>query len=155
MKASEIDAIAILIKDHAEVKAMFKEYEGLTKRAVVGKKKLAAQICRSLTLHAMMEEEIFYPAVRKVIRDDELMDESLVEHACVKELIAQIENMEPDDDLYDAKMKVMSEQVDHHVREEEDEMFPEVRKVDLDLISIGKEMSMRKEEMAAMQMGTI
>ncbi len=155
MKTGDIDAITLLIKDHEEVKAMFKEYEGLTKRAVVGKKKLATQICRSLTLHAMLEEEIFYPAVRRAIKEDDLMDESLVEHASVKELIAQVENMEPDDDLYDAKLKVMSEQVEHHVREEEGEMFPKVRKTNLDLISMGQEMSARKEEVASMQMGTI
>ncbi|HET9112255.1 MAG TPA: hemerythrin domain-containing protein [Burkholderiales bacterium] len=155
MKTSDIDAITLLTKDHAEVKAMFKEYEGLTKRAVVGRKKLATQICRSLTLHAMLEEEIFYPAVRRAIKEDDLMDESLVEHASVKELIAQVENMEPDDDLYDAKLKVMSEQVEHHVREEEGEMFPKVRKTNLDLISMGQEMSARKEEVASMQMGTI
>lgn len=155
MSTKEIDAITLLTKDHAEVKAMFKEYEGLTKRATVGKKKLATQICNSLTLHAMLEEEIFYPAVRAAIKDEDLMDEAVVEHASVKELIAQVESMEPGDDLYDAKLKVMSEQVEHHVREEEGEMFPMVRKTNLDLVSMGHEMSARKAEVASSKVGTI
>ena len=93
-----------------------------------------------------MEEEIFYPAVRKAIKDDDMMDEALVEHASAKELIAQILDMAAGDDLFDAKVKVLSEQIEHHVREEEDEMFPKVRKTHLDLVALGEEMAARKEQ---------
>lgn len=141
------DAISLLINDHKDVKAMFKKFAGLTDRSTVGKKKIADQICHALTLHAQLEEEIFYPAVRTVIKDDDLMDEALVEHAAAKELIAEIEGMDPGDDLYDAKVHVLSEQIDHHVREEEDEMFPKVRKTILDLVELGDEMNARKAQL--------
>ncbi|MYM68424.1 hemerythrin domain-containing protein [Pseudoduganella sp. FT55W] len=139
------DAIALLIEDHEEVKAMFEQFEGLSDRANVSKRKLALQICEALTKHAMIEEEIFYPAVREVIKDEDLMDEAVVEHASAKDLIAQIQTMEPTDDLFDAKVKVLSEMIEHHVEEEEGEMFPKVRKTKLDLEELGEAMAVRKE----------
>jgi hemerythrin superfamily protein len=144
------DAIALLVADHREVKAMFKEFEELGDRARASKKKLADRICRELELHTRIEEEIFYPAVREASRDlEDIVDESLVEHASAKELIAQLEGMDPEDDLYDAKVKVLGEQIEHHVGEEEGEMFPKVRKLKLDLVALGQEMAARKDELAA------
>jgi hemerythrin-like domain-containing protein len=146
--AKTLDAIALLKKDHDEVKAMFKEYEDLGDRAYVAKKKLAEKICLELTKHAIAEEEIFYPAVRADVDDaDDMVDEATVEHASAKDLIAQIHSMDPKDDLYDAKVKVLGEYIDHHVKEEENEMFPEARKaLDVDWIELGERIQARKDE---------
>ena len=146
MTARAADAISLLIKDHKDVKAMFEQFEALTDRSKVSKKKIATQICHALTVHAQVEEEVFYPAVREAIKDDDLMDEATVEHASAKDLIAQIEAMDPGDDLYDAKVKVLSEQIEHHVQEEEGEMFPKVRKSSLDLAALGAEITRRKQQ---------
>ncbi|MEP6943236.1 MAG: hemerythrin domain-containing protein [Betaproteobacteria bacterium] len=141
------DAIALLTQDHKNVKKMFDEYEGLGDKAVASKKKLANTICDELIVHTKIEEEIFYPAVRAAIDDDDLMDEADVEHAGAKDLIAQIQSMEPGDSHYDAKVKVLGEEIDHHVKEEQEEMFPEVRKAKLDLKALGAQMAARKEEL--------
>jgi len=143
------DAIAMLTADHREVAAMFKQYEELGDRARAGKKKLADQICDALLVHATLEEEIFYPALREASRDTEdMVDEAVVEHASAKDLIAQLQEMDPEDDLYDAKVKVLSEQIEHHVGEEEKEMFPKARKSGLDLAALGQEMAARKDELS-------
>lgn len=147
MNTESNDAISLLVKDHKDVKALFEQYEALTDRSKPSKKKIADQICHALTLHAQEEEEIFYPAVRDAIKDDDLMDEAVVEHASAKDLIAQIQGMDPGDELYDAKVKVLSEQIDHHVREEEDDMFPKVRKTKLDLVALGRQMSACKKQL--------
>ena len=139
------DAITLRTQDHEQVKALFEQYEELGERAHVSKHKLALQICDELTKHSMIEEEIFYPAVRKAIKDDDLMDEALVEHSAAKDLIAQIQDMDPTDELFDAKVKVLSEQIDHHVEEEEGEMFPKVRQAKLDLMALGEELAERKD----------
>jgi hemerythrin superfamily protein len=145
-----IDAIAMLTAEHKEVKTMFEQYEKLGDRANAAKKKLADQICAALTLHTTIEEEIFYPALRAASKDAaDMLDEAVVEHAGAKDLIAQIDEMDPEDDLYDAKVKVLGEQVEHHVGEEEGEMFPVAKKAKLDLVALGAEMAMRKEELAA------
>jgi hemerythrin superfamily protein len=149
------DAIALLTADHREVSDMFEEFEGLSDRSRVSKKKLADKICKALIAHTTIEEEIFYPAVRAALKGkddeaDDMVDEAIVEHAAAKDLIRQILEMQPDEDLYDAKVKVLSEEVEHHVKEEEEEMFAEVReKTDLDLIALGQEMAMRKQEVLA------
>jgi hemerythrin superfamily protein len=141
------DAIALLIEDHEHVKSLFEQYEELGDRANVSKHKLALQICEELTKHTIIEEEIFYPAVRKAIKDEDLMDEAVVEHASAKDLIAQIQAMEPTEDLFDAKVKVLSEMIEHHVEEEETDMFPKVRKAkQLDLKELGEAMAARKEQ---------
>lgn len=142
-----MNAINLLMNDHQAVKGLFAQYENLSDRSFATKKKLADQICRELTVHTQLEEEIFYPAVRRPIRDGDLMDEALVEHASAKELIAQIEAMDPSDDLYDAKVKVLSEQIEHHVGEEEGDMFPKVRQTGVDLEALGREMAARKEQL--------
>ncbi|GGY88765.1 hemerythrin domain-containing protein [Pseudoduganella plicata] len=141
------DAIALLKQDHAEVKAMFKQFEELGERAYVAKKKLADKICLELTKHAIAEEEIFYPAMREEADDaEDMVDEATVEHASAKDLIAQISSMEPQDDLYDAKVKVLGEYIDHHVQEEEKEMFPEAKKAGLDMVELGRQIQARKDE---------
>ena len=141
------DAVALLIADHKAVKAMFDEYEELGDRATVSKKKLATQICLELTKHAIAEEEIFYPAVRNEAEEGEdMVDEATVEHASAKDLIAQIMSMEPSDDLYDAKVKVLGEYIDHHVKEEEEEMFPKARDTDLDLVAMADAIQARKDQ---------
>lgn len=149
MKTEKLDAIALLKDDHKKVKDLFEKFDKLSDRSKVNKKKIADQICLELTVHTQVEEEIFYPAVRDPIKDEDLMDEAVVEHASAKELIAQISEMDPGDDLYDAKVKVLSEQIDHHVEEEEDEMFPKVRKTKVDLLALGEQMAARKDELMA------
>lgn len=141
------DAVDLLIQDHANVKALFEQYEALGDRALSSKKKIAIKICTELTKHATAEEELFYPAVRDAAADsDDLVDEAVVEHASAKELIAQILAMDADEDLYDAKIKVLSEQIEHHVGEEEGEMFPKARKSGLDLQALGAAIQARKDE---------
>ncbi|MFG6412283.1 hemerythrin domain-containing protein [Roseateles sp. DC23W] len=144
------DAIDLLINDHREVKSLFKAYDKLVKAdGDAGEKQaIALQICVMLTAHATAEEEIFYPAAREVLADDEdLVDEADVEHASAKELIAQIEAGSPHDDHYDAKVKVLGEYIDHHVKEEEGEMFPKVRKSDVDLEALGEAIAERKAQL--------
>lgn len=144
------DAIELLKTDHKEVKGLFKAYDKLVKdEADAGEKQaLALQICAMLTAHATIEEELFYPAAREVLGEDEdLVDEADVEHASAKELIAQIEAGTPDDPLYDAKVKVLGEYIEHHVKEEEGEMFPKIKKSDLDLDAMGEELEARKAEL--------
>jgi hemerythrin superfamily protein len=144
----EMDAIALLTDDHDKVRSMFEQYEGLGDRAHATKQKLAAQICTELIKHMMAEEEIFYPAFREADqRDEDLVDEAVVEHASAKDLIEQILSMDSTDELYDAKVKVLSEMIEHHVKEEEEEMFPKARKLkQLDLEALGQEIQQRKDE---------
>jgi len=140
------DAIKLLTDDHNKVKKIFKEFEELSKKSdAKGKEELVAQICKELTVHAQLEEEIFYPAVRAAINDDDLMNEAMVEHAEAKDLIAQIQSMAASDSMYDAKVTVLSENIIHHVEEEETEMFPKAKKSDMDLEKLGLEMAKRKE----------
>jgi len=144
------DAIKLLTADHKEVKALFKDYDKLVEaEADDGEKQaLAEQICTMLTAHATAEEEFFYPAAREVLGEDEdLIDEADVEHATAKELIAQIEASTPDDPLYDAKVRVLGEYIDHHVKEEEGEIFPKAKKAGLDTEALGAEIAARKEEL--------
>lgn len=145
-----MDALKLLKQDHANVKTMFREFEELGDRAFAGKKKLADRICLELTRHAAIEEEIFYPALREASQDSEdQLDEALVEHASVKALVSQIAQMDSHDELYDAKVKVLGEYVNHHVKEEEGEMFAKAREAKLDLATLGREMEARKEEVDA------
>jgi len=141
------DATALLAKDHKDVKALFKRYEKLAKaEADAGEREeLAAQICEMLEAHTTVEEEIFYPAVREAQVDADLLDEAEVEHASAKDLISQIRSMSPDDDLYDAKVSVLGEYVNHHVEEEEGQMFPKARRAKVDLEGLGEQIKSRKE----------
>jgi hemerythrin superfamily protein len=139
------DAIAILTEDHKKVKKLFSEFNKLKESGSDEEKSaVVEQICDELTIHAEIEEEIFYPAVREAIDDEDLMDEALVEHAGAKALIAQLEQMDPEDDLYDAKVTVLGEQINHHVEEEEGEMFPKAKKSEVDTAGLGEQMFERK-----------
>jgi len=149
-QATEQDAIALLTKQHKEVADMFDEFENMSDRATTSKKKLVEKICEQLIMHTAIEEEIFYPAVREASKETEdMVDEAVVEHASAKDLIAQLQEADPGDDLYDAKVKVLGEQIEHHVEEEEEEMFPKVRKLKLDLEQLGQEMAARRDELLA------
>lgn len=145
------DAIGMLTNDHKEVKALFKQYDKLVKSGAEDEEKvaLAEEICLMLTVHSTVEEEIFYPAAREKLGDDEdLVDEAEVEHATAKDLIAQLKGSAPAEDaLYDAKVKVLGEYIDHHVKEEEGEIFPKAKKGKLDTAALGAEMAARKEEL--------
>ena len=146
--SASTNAIELLKADHAEVKQLFEEYDALVESEADddAKKGLVENICTMLTAHSMIEEEIFYPAAREALDEGAVMDEADVEHAGAKDLIEQIQGMEPDEPLYDAKVKVLGEYIVHHVKEEEGEMFPQVQKAGLDLNELGAEMAGRKEE---------
>jgi hemerythrin superfamily protein len=147
-----VDAVELLKQQHREVEEMFERFEKMTDRAVVSKKKLADEICNALIMHTTIEEEIFYPATREASDETEdMVDEAVVEHASAKDLIAQIQEMDPGDDLYDAKVKVLGELVEHHVKEEEEEMFPKTRELKLDMKALGEEMATRQQEIEASQ----
>jgi hemerythrin superfamily protein len=143
------DAVKLLTSDHREVKALFQQYQEMVDHDAADEDKhpIAQQICLMLTVHAQIEEEIFYPAARDAIREEDLVDEATVEHATAKDLIAQLEDSDPSDDLFDAKVKVLGEYIDHHVKEEESEMFPQARKAKMDLKTLGDAMSARKREL--------
>lgn len=138
-------AIEVLEQDHREVEEWFDEYDELEHND--RKAELAEKICLALKVHAQIEEEIFYPQAREATKDNDLIDESLVEHATVKNLISEIEAMDVGDELYDAKIRVLGEMVKHHIKEEEEELFPEVESVKTALDLVGKELAERKGEL--------
>ncbi|MEO8418528.1 MAG: hemerythrin domain-containing protein [Methylophilaceae bacterium] len=141
------DAIALLTADHKLVSKLFDDYEEASTKAM--KKKLVKQICMELSVHAQVEEEIFYPAVKNALQDHDLVPEATVEHASMKSLIAQVEGKEPDGEMYDAKIKVLSEYVKHHVKEEQNEMFPKAKATKLDMVEIGEQITARKQDLMA------
>ncbi|MEA3150108.1 MAG: hypothetical protein QOD56_1047 [Gammaproteobacteria bacterium] len=146
-KASDAssDAIQMLVADHKKVKDLFAQFQKMRENGSGDEKSAIVQeVCTALTIHADIEEQIFYPAVREAIEDSDLMDEALVEHAGAKSLIAQLQEMDPEDDLYDAKVTVLGEQIAHHVEEEEGVMFPKATKAKIDTAALGAEMLERK-----------
>ena len=147
MAETKLDALKLLSADHREVEALFEKFEKASRDGT--KEKIAKQICTELKIHAQIEEEIFYPALRGKISDDDL-DEAIVEHDGAKVLINDIEAGSPDDDFYDAKVKVLQEEIEHHVKEEEkqqDNIFAQARKTDVDLVALGELMAARKQEL--------
>jgi hemerythrin superfamily protein len=145
-KVSRTDAIALLTADHKRVKKMFKQFDKMKEDgSSADKQALAQQICAELALHAEVEEQIFYPATREAIDDDDMLNEAEVEHASAKDLIAQIESGDPSDPLWDAKVTVLGEYVDHHVQEEEEEMFKKARKAKMDLEALGQQIAAMKQ----------
>ena len=146
---SETNAIKLLKKDHDEVDAMFKQYEsGKEDMRPAQKQQLATRICEMLTVHAAIEEEIFYPAVRNLDKEiKDLVAEAAVEHQSLKDIIGRLEAAPPSDPLYDAGVKVLAEYVKHHVKEEENELFPKVRSSELDLDALGERLMERKSEL--------
>ena len=146
-KPSKTDALSMLKADHDKVRKMFKDFEKLDSGDSEEKAQLVKQACTELKVHSQVENEIVYPAIRESIHDDELMDEALVEHQLAEELISQLEQMQPGDDLYDAKFIVLGEYVDHHIAEEQKEMFPKARKAKIDLVGLGERIAQRKNEL--------
>ena len=143
------DAVALLKQDHRTVEELFAQFE---KASGEGRKqKLAEEICTELSIHAMIEEEIFYPACEGKVEED-LLKEAFVEHDGAKMLISEIMNGEPSDEFYDAKVKVLQEQIEHHVEEEEKRMeglFSQARAAGLDMDALGEELAARKEALKA------
>ena len=147
-RSKQQDAIQLLTNDHREVEKLFKQFQK-AKDDGQSKADIVEQICNALTVHAEIEEDIFYPACRDALgeKGDDMLDEAEVEHASVKSLVEQLKDAEPDEELYSAKVKVLCEYVTHHVKEEEGEIFPKVKKAKLDLEALGEEMMERKTEL--------
>jgi len=142
------DAIAILTEDHDKVKRLFEQFATLhaddeDEEAAA----IAKQICQELTIHATVEEEIFYPEMRDELEDEDMLDEAEIEHSVAEELIAQIESMEPSDDKYAARVTVLGEYVTHHIEEEQNEMFPKAKEAEIDMETLGERILARKEEL--------
>jgi hemerythrin superfamily protein len=147
--ADKQDAIALLKADHRAVEELFEKFEGA--KGDGAKQRIALEICLQLTVHAQIEEEIFYPACEGKI-DEDLIKEAYVEHDGAKVLIAEIEAGAPDEEFYDAKVKVLSEQIEHHVEEEErrmEGMFSQARKAGLDMDELGERLGARKAQLLA------
>jgi hemerythrin-like domain-containing protein len=140
-------ALDMLKEDHDKVKKAFKEFEKLDREDAETMQQLVQTVCEELKVHAALEEEIFYPAVREAIDDEDIMNEAQVEHETAKMLIEQLENMGPEDPNYQATFTVLGEYVKHHIKEEEDEMFAEAKKTDLDFEDLGARMRERKTEL--------
>ncbi len=144
---TKLDAIALLKADHRKVENLFKKFEGA--KGADRKKALAQEICTELSIHATIEEEIFYPACKEAVEEDK-MDEAYVEHDGAKVMIAELLGSAPDKDFYDAKMKVLSEEIKHHVKEEErpaEGLFAKARDAGIDMDGLGDRLSARKEEL--------
>ena len=147
------DATALLRADHKLVSGLFAQYKRA--RSVADKKEIVAQICMELKVHTQIEEEIFYPAVKLALKDKTLIPEATVEHATLKTLIAQVDNVEPEGEMFDAKIKVISEYVQHHVKEEQNEMFPKAKATKMDMIELGAQLAERKAELLAQGMDEV
>ena len=142
-------ATDLLMADHKAVKKLFQQFNKIKDSATPAEKQAIVQeACTQLTVHTQIEEEIFYPASRQILDEGDMLDEAVVEHASAKELIAELEAMQPTDDLYDARFIVLSEQIEHHVEEEETELFPTLRKKDkARLDEIAPQLKARKAEL--------
>mgnify|MGYP001627454230 CR=1 FL=1 len=138
------DAVELLMQDHRRVEELVEQFE---QSEGDEKQRLAEQIALELRVHTRIEEEIFYPAVREALDDDDMVDEAIVEHDSVKQLLTQIEQDGPQHPLFQARVKVVGELVDHHVEEEEEEMFPQAREAGVDLTDLAARMAARKQEL--------
>ncbi len=143
------DAVSQLDDEHIAVKKLFQQFQKLADADAPAdeRKALADRICRELTIHATIEEELFYPPVRQATQEDDMMDEADVEHAGAKKLIAEIEAMDGDASHFNAKVKVLGEMIDHHVTEEREQMFPKARQTELDLVAIAAALKARRAEL--------
>ena len=146
-KAKATGAVELLKEQHDKVKKAFKEFEKLDREDNEAQQQLVQRVCEDLKLHTTLEEELFYPAAREAIDDEDNLNEAQVEHETAKMLIEQLENMGPEDPNFHATFTVLGEYVVHHVKEEEGEMFPQVKKTDLDLEELGARMRRRMEEL--------
>jgi hemerythrin superfamily protein len=148
------DACDLLDADHRAVKKLFNQYEELAgsaaQRSMKQRMEIAREICMQLTVHAQSEEDLFYPRLREAFKQTDLLAEAAVEHATAKDLIAQIESGDQPDEQFDAKVKVLGEYIDHHVKEERNEIFPKARSTrGLDLVTLRDELAQRKEQLLA------
>lgn len=145
------DALTLLAADHEAVRQLFAEYDELVADEADAEDRLAlaAEICDAITAHATAEEEIFYPALRGVLEEEDLVEEAESEHASARALIEQIEALDPVDERFDATMRVLGEAIDQHAVEEEAELFPRARESGLDLDELGERLAARKEELRA------
>ena len=141
------NAINMLTEDHAKVRKMFKQFEKMKDADESEKSELVREICMELSVHAQLEEEIFYPAAREAMDEQDMLDEAEVEHASAKQLISELEGMQPGDELYDAKVTVLGEYVEHHAKEEEKQIFPKVKKAKLDMEEMAEKMEARKSQL--------
>ncbi|HET7634835.1 MAG TPA: hemerythrin domain-containing protein [Burkholderiales bacterium] len=149
-KPKSTDAVDLLTADHDKVKKLFKSFNKLKETGSPNEKSaLVSQICNELTVHTKIEEEIFYPAAREAIKKKELIDEANVEHTSAKTMIEELQEMEAEEELYDAKVMVLGEYVNHHIKEEEEQIFPEVKKVKMDTVTLGERLSEMKTELMA------
>jgi hemerythrin superfamily protein len=146
-KAKATGAVELLKEQHDKVKKAFKEFEKLDREDNEAQQQLVQRVCEDLKLHTTLEEELFYPAAREAIDDEDILNEAQIEHETAKMLIEQLENMGPEDPNFHATFTVLGEYVLHHVKEEEGEMFPQVKKTDLDLEELGARMRSRMEEL--------
>lgn len=143
-----MDALSILSEDHKYVQSLFKEFTGNKENEdVQAKRELVKVICAELKIHAQIEEELFYPAAREAISDDELLDEAAVEHASAKDIMAKLSLMKPDNELYDAKVVVLGEYVNHHIEEEQNKLFPKLQEAEIDLYALGQKLLERKQQL--------
>lgn len=141
MNTTSQDAIVLLKADHQEAKDLFEEFERIKEHGDNDRKmEIVREVCGALLIHMEIEEKIFYPKVRQKIDDGDLMNEALVEHSGAKDLIAQIGKIKPSDPMFDAKVKVLSEQIEHHVDEEETDMFPKARAAGIDMTALGAQL---------------
>jgi len=143
------DGLQLLASDHRKVEELFEKFEKAS--GTSAKERLVRQICTELKIHSQIEEEIYYPAVRGKVEDDAL-DEAYVEHDSAKLLINELEAAEPDESFYDAKVKVLQELIEHHVKEEEkqrENLFQQTRAADIDLEALGAQLAARKQELMA------
>ncbi len=145
-----MNALEVLKEDHDYVKKSYRAFQKLDPEEDLEEvQAIVKQVCAALKVHARIEEEIVYPAARKVLKEEDLIDEAEVEHDSAKTLIRQIERLKPKDPKYAATFTVLCEYVDHHVKEEETEMFPKLRRARLDLAALGKKLMQRKARLAA------
>lgn len=153
MKKQAPDAIDLLDADHLAVHAMFDTYHQLarTRAPALQRRALAEEICMELTIHARLEEELFYPAMREALGDEDLLDEAEDAHGSQRDFIAQILASAADDELYDARVALLAEYVQRHVRKEREEVFNRVLASRLDLHSLARRITQRKEELRSVQ----
>jgi hypothetical protein len=151
MKKQAPDAIDLLDADHLSVHALFQAYRELvrTRAAAVQRRALAEEICLELTIHAKLEQEVFYPAMREALQDEDLVDEAEEQHGSQREIVAQILAGSPDDELYDARVALLAEHVARHVREEREQVFNRALAARLDLASLARAITVRREELKA------
>ena len=151
-KRSQPLALELLVADHRKVDGLFRQFEQMKEGEEEGRVLIAQQICNELTVHAQVEEDLFYPWLRENLEETDAVAEATIEHQSLKQLIAEIQPSAEADESFDARVKVLSEYVKHHVKEEENEIFPQVADQEEELDELGQELAARKAELMA-QMG--